>query len=92
MIDLPNLVGANLCLSGGIDIVSAMTGFPALLVNEDEYPPVLCLSAYCHQDPRMILVLKSYGPHLEFWCMTQMLSEGVTQVSEQWAGGLTIFA
>lgn len=92
MVDLPSLVGAHLCLSGGIDIVSAMTGFPGLLINEDEYPPVLCLSAYCHQDPRMILVLKSYGPHLEFWCMTQMLSEGVTQVSEQWAGGLTVFA
>jgi hypothetical protein len=44
-----------------------------------------------HDDPRLVLLLKSYGPHLEFWCMTQMLTKDVTQVSEQWSGGISIF-
>jgi hypothetical protein len=49
------------------------------------------MSSYEHADPRMVLLLKAYGPHLEFWCMTQMLSRNITQVSEQWAGGLSIY-
>ena len=49
------------------------------------------MSAFVHSDERLILVLKSYGPHMEFWCMTQMLSKHTTQVSEQWSGGLTLF-
>ena len=91
MTELPQLSGASVCLSGGLDVVAAMVGSPGLLVNEEQYPPILCLSAYRHVDPRLVLILKAYGPHLEFWCMTQMLTKTVTQVSEQWAGGLTIF-
>ncbi len=89
---LPVLNGAQLCLSGGMDVCSALTGVPELLINEKAYAPILCLSAYEHEDPRMVLLLKSYGPHLEFWCMTQMLTKDTKQVSEQWAGGLTVFA
>ena len=92
MSELPMIDGADLCLSGGLDICTAVTGTPSLLVNEEAYPPILCMSAYQHEDPRMVLLLKSYGPHLEFWCMSQMLSKGITQVSEQWAGGLTVFS
>jgi hypothetical protein len=91
MAELPSLQGANFCLSGGLDITSALIGSPHLLINEDYYPPILCMSAYVHSDPRLVLMLKSYGPHLEFWCMSQMLSKDVTQVSEQWAGGLTAY-
>jgi hypothetical protein len=91
MASLPQIQGLQVCLSGAIDICAAMTGSPNLLISEDFYTPILCMSAYEHFDPRMVLLLKSYGPHLEFWCMTQMLSRNTTQVSEQWAGGLCVY-
>ena len=91
MASLPQLHGAQVCLSGAIDICAAIVGSPQLLINNDFYTPVLCMSAYEHADPRMVLLLKAYGPHLEFWCMTQMLTNTITQVSEQWAGGLCVY-
>jgi len=92
MTPLPDLTEAHVCLSGGIDICAAVGGFPDLLVSSEFYAPILCMSAYAHRDPRLVLLLKAYGPHMEFWCMTQMLTRDTTQVSEQWAGGITIFA
>lgn len=91
MKSLPALDGAEICLSGAIDICAAVIGSPNLLISEDFYTPILCMSAYAHTDSRMVLLLKAYGPHLEFWCMTQMLTSTVTQVSEQWSGGLCVF-
>lgn len=88
---LPSIEGAEVCLSGAIDICAAVVGSPNLLISEDFYTPILCMSAYEHVDPRMVLLLKAYGPHLEFWCMTQMLTSNTTQVSEQWAGGLCVY-
>jgi hypothetical protein len=88
---LPDLEGINLCLSGGIDISAALTSFPELLIDKDHYTPILCMSAYVHKDERLILLLKAYGPHMEFWCMSQMLSKKTKQVSEQWAGGVTAY-
>lgn len=88
---LPDIQGAKLCLSGGMDISAALTSFPELLIHKDHYTPILCMSAYVHKDERLILLLKAYGPHMEFWCMTQMLSKQTKQVSEQWAGGLTAY-
>lgn len=90
MADLPKL--KNVCLSGGVDILAALIGSPSLLINDEAYAPILCLSAYVHVDPRLVLLMKSYGPHMEFWCMTQMLSKTTTQVSEQWSGGITFYA
>lgn len=81
----------NICLSGGIDIMAALIGTPDLLINEEAYAPILCLSSYVHSDPRLVLLIKSYGSHMEFWCMTQMLTKNITQVSEQWSGGLSIY-
>jgi hypothetical protein len=69
-----------------------VAGIPDLLISEEFYTPILCMSGYVHRDPRLVLLLKAYGPHLEFWCMTQMLTRDTTQVSEQWAGGITVFA
>jgi len=89
MIELP--ANKNICLSGGIDIIAALIGSPHLLLSESNYTPILCLSSYLHSDPRLVLLIKSYGPHIEFWCMTQMLTSKVKQVSEQWAGGITLF-
>ena len=89
--ELPDLIGGEVCLSGGIDVCSALIGVPDLLISSEDYAPILCLSAYVHKDPRLTLLIKSYGPHMEFWCMTQMLTKGVTQASEQWAGGISIF-
>lgn len=81
----------NLVLSGGFDVAAALIGTPDLLVNEDAYPPVLCLSGFQHADTRLMLCFKAYGLSLEFWGLSQMLTPTTTQVSEQWAGGLTIF-
>lgn len=89
---LPVESGINVCLSGGMDVCAAIAGTPELLISEDYYAPILCLSSYVHKDERLVLLLKSYGPHMEFWCMTQMLTSDTTQVSEQWAGGLTFFS
>ncbi len=92
MASLSELTGAKVCLSGGIDICAAVAGVPDLLISDEFYAPILCMSAYVHRDPRLVLLLKAYGPHMEFWCMTQMLTRDTTQVSEQWAGGITVFA
>ena len=81
----------NLVLVGMIDVSAALIGSPKLLINKDDYPPVLCLSAIKHSDKNLMLCYKAYGHHLEFWGMSQMLVPGVTQVSEQWSGGLTLF-
>lgn len=81
----------SLVLSGGFEAAAALTAFPGLLMNEGCYPPVLCLSAFKHTDDHLMVCFKSYGPNLEFWCMSQMLTPKLTQVSEQWAGGLTLF-
>lgn len=91
MISLPEMEGVNVCLSGGIDICAAVAGIPDLLISDEFYTPILCMSAYSHSDPRLVLLLKAYGPHMEFWCMTQMLTKNTTQISEQWAGGLTAY-
>lgn len=88
---LPELKGARRCLSGGTDVCAALVGSPNLLISDKNYSPILCMSGYVHNDPRLVLLMKSYGPHLEFWCMSQMLTPAVTQVSEQWSGGVTIF-
>lgn len=90
MTTLPAFPG--LVLSGPLDIAAALVGCPELLFHEEAYSPVLCLSAVQHVDARLICCFKSYGPHLEFWCVTQMLTPTLKQVSEQWAGGLTVFA
>jgi len=81
-----------LALSGGVDIAAALIGSPGLLINEEDYPPILCLSALEHSDEKLMLCFKAYGQHLEFWCMSQMLTPEIKQVSEQWSGGLTLFA
>jgi hypothetical protein len=89
MAEIPEV--GNICLSGGIDIMAALIGNPGLLISEKSYAPILCLSAYVHKDPRLVILIKSYGGHMEFWCMTQMLTKNIKQVSEQWSGGITIF-
>jgi hypothetical protein len=92
MKELPFSNEFEICLSGGKDICASIVGSPEVMISDEFYSPVLCMTAYTHSDKRIILTLKSYGPHLEFWSMSQMLATGVTQVSEQWAGGITIFS
>jgi hypothetical protein len=89
--ELPQVNDFNYCLSGGKDACAALVGCPELLISGEHYAPILCLSAYVHSDPRLVLLLKSYGPHMEFWCMTQILTKGIMQVSEQWSGGITVY-
>lgn len=89
--DLPTPSGFNICLSGPFEIIYSLISYPKLLYSEQNYSPILCASAFEHVDPRMVMLFKSYGPHLEFWLMTQMLTPTKTQVSEQWSGGLTVF-
>jgi hypothetical protein len=87
--ELPNETG--LCLSGPLEVLSANIGKPDLLINEAGYAPILTMPAVGHIDERLALALKSYGPHLEFWCLSNELSPGIKQVSEQWAGGISFF-
>jgi len=81
----------NICLSGPLDIVSAVTTFPTLLINTVHYSPILCMPGVHHVDQRLEAVLKSYGPHLELWILSNLLAPGLEQVSEQWYGGLTVY-
>ncbi len=89
MNDLTHLT--NICLSGPIEVATSLIGNPNLLINKTNYSPVLCLSGVSHIDARLISCFKSYGRHLEFWCLSQMLSRDKKQVSEQWSGGISIF-
>ena len=91
IINLPKIDDTELCLSGPFEIIYSLICYPNLLFNKHSYSPILCASALEHEDPRMVMLFKSYGPHLEFWLMTQMLTPNKTQVSEQWSGGVTIF-
>ncbi len=79
------------CISGHVETFYAAIMENELLNDCDYYSPILCMSGIEHSDPRMVAVLKSYGPHLEFWLLSQMLAPEVTQVSEQWSGGLTVY-
>jgi hypothetical protein len=88
---LPEISDLETCLSGPFEIIYSLLSYPKLLFSQTNYSPILCASALEHKDPRMIMMFKSYGPHLEFWLMTQMLTPNKTQVSEQWSGGITIF-
>ena len=81
----------NLCLSGPLEVAISIIGTPNLLISKMHYSPVLCLSGVTHIDERLICCFKSYGRHLEFWCLSQMLSKNKKQVSEQWSGGLSFF-
>ena len=75
MKELPQPSEFGVCLSGAKDIASALVGTPELLISSEFYTPILCLSSYVHADPRLVLLLKAYGPHMEFWCMSQMLKK-----------------
>jgi hypothetical protein len=88
---LPKLGDVALCLSGPFEIIYSLVCYPNLLFDKQNYSPILCASSLEHNDPRMIMLFKSYGPHLEFWLMSQMLSLDKAQVSEQWAGGITLY-
>jgi len=81
---------SGLCLSGPMEVLSANIGKPELLINEEGYAPILTMPAVKHVDDRLTLALKSYGPHLEFWCLSNELTPGVKQVSEQWSGGISV--
>ena len=82
----------NLCLSGPLEVATSLIGTPNLLISKTHYSPVLCLSGVTHIDSRLICCFKSYGRHLEFWCLSQMLSKNKKQVSEQWSGGLSFYS
>lgn len=91
VMDLPKLDKLSLCLSGPLEILYSLVCYPNILFDKQNYSPILCASSLEHKDPRMIMLFKSYGPHLEFWLMSQMLTPEKTQVSEQWSGGITIY-
>lgn len=89
--ELPKINNLSISLSGPFEIIYSLISYPLLLYSKQNYSPILCASALKHVDQRMVMLFKSYGQHLEFWLMTQMLTPTKTQVSEQWSGGITIF-
>ena len=88
---LPKSEDFTMCLSGHVEASYSLAMYPDLLFARNNYSPILCLSALEPSDPRMVPMFKSYGPHLEFWLLSQMMTETQTQISEQWSGGLTIY-
>jgi len=88
---LPKNEDFSMCLSGHVEASYSLVMYPDLLFDRKNYSPILCLSALEHTDQRMVPMFKSYGPHLEFWLLSQMMTETQTQISEQWSGGLTIY-
>ena len=79
------------CLSGPLEISSALASTPSLLIHTNSYSPILVGSGAEHADSRLIPVFKSYGQHLEFWVLSNILTPGFEQISEQWSGGVTIY-
>lgn len=82
---------AEIVLSGGAEAAAAIVGCPDLLYNEEAYPHHLCLSALTDSDERFFYSFEAYGKNLVLEYRTNMLIPTVTQVSEQFAGGLTVF-
>jgi hypothetical protein len=89
---LPETAGnATIVLSGPADVAAGLVGSPDLLWNEDSYPHHLCLSAIQEAGDQLVYTFEAYGQNLRFRYRSNMLTPTVTQVSEQWAGGLTVF-
>ncbi len=82
---------ATIILSGPVDAAAALIGSPDLLWNEASYPHHLCLSAIQDPEDKIVYTFEAYGHNLRFRYRSNMLTPSVTQVSEQWAGGLTVF-
>jgi hypothetical protein len=83
---------AAIVLSGAVEAAVALVGSPELLWNEDNYPHHLCLSAIEEPEDQIVYTFEAYGQNLRFRHRSNMLTPEVTQLSEQWAGGLTVFA
>ena len=88
---LPKISQFDICVSGHLEIIYSLLMYPTLLNHPEAYSPILCASALIHSDERMVPIFKSYGPHCEFWLLSQMMTTKQTQVSEQWSGGLTFY-
>jgi len=82
---------AQLVLSGPAEAAAALIGSPDLLWNEANYPHHLCLSGIQEPGDGIVYTFEAYGNNLRFRYRSNMLTPEVTQVSEQWAGGLTVF-
>jgi hypothetical protein len=79
-------------LSGGVEAAAAIIGSPDLLFNRAAYPPHLCLAALLEPDDAFFYSFEAYGLNLVFNRRNNALTPSATQVSEQFAGGLTVFA
>ena len=93
---LPEAVPCNgknapIVLSGAVEAAAALAGTPDLLANEAHYPHHLCLSALQEPGDQIVYTFEAYGSNLRFRYRSTMLTPSVTQLSEQWAGGLTVF-
>jgi hypothetical protein len=82
---------ASIALSGAVDAAAALIGSPDLLWNEDNYPHHLCLSALEQPGENIVYTFEAYGHNLRFRHRSTFLTPEVSQLSEQWAGGLTLF-
>ncbi|MBI2448544.1 hypothetical protein HYV44_03255 [Candidatus Microgenomates bacterium] len=90
MATLPIFHG-HFVLSGGVETATALIGCPDLLMNRDAYPHHLCLSALQDIDERFFYSFEAYGLNLVFNRRSNVLTPKVAQLSEQFAGGLTVF-
>jgi len=92
MATLPETAGdASIVLSGPAEAAAAFIGSPDLLVNDINYPHHLCLSAIQEPEDKVVYTFEAYGHNLRFRYRSNLLTPEMTQLSEQWAGGLTVF-
>ena len=82
----------NYCLSGPLEVGMVLSAYPELLISSEFYSPVLLAGGVSHTNKNLVPCFKSYGPHLEFWLLSNLLTRDIEQISEQWSGGLTIYS
>ena len=74
-----------LVLSGPLEAAAALVGCPSLLMQNDNYPNLLALSAVQPADPKMFHFFEAYG-----WNLTYNQRSMVGAVSEYFTGGFTV--
>ena len=84
-------LAAKFVLSGGLEAAAALVGCPDLLFNKEVYPHHLCLSALQDPDKRFFYSFEAYGHNMVFNRRSNLMTPTVKQLSEQFAGGLTVF-
>jgi len=84
--DFVNSLPQNFSLSGGYDLTSAFIGSPALLINKEEYPPLLWAAGIEHKSNKdHAYHFEAYGYNLNF-----NIRPHFNRCSEYWTNSITV--